>query len=596
MYTNYNVNRSNGTSSLSRYATGNSQYGSSYASSYSRKSSALPSKPKVSLYSSTYSTSYSPSTASNKDVIRPHTRYHSDDFLPSRRTRDGDQSMPRSRTDYTHTTSLNDRGRDMSTRRKVNASCAYRDNSLPRRRAPSPATRKANPVPEFTTIRSSSKPKVGRSTSLDRFARTSNPITPIEAKRTILKNDDQVRGMDSYSPSFYENGTSKNNRDHIDKVSLPSRSSNSSQRDEHYQNGYAESSSSTPHDFNDPNAGLIGLKNIGNTCFMNSIIQCLSNTKLLRHYCLNEKYSPDINPKSPLKGKLIQAFSEIVSHLWYPSKSGNALSTSGFKSQIQKFSKRFSGYEQQDSQEFLRFLIEGLHEDVNKVTEKRTRTMPNFDSLCEESKAEKTWQFYLSKDNSFIVDLFMGQLKSSLECQECRHVSVTFDPFWDLSLPLPKNSYRSYESSVTVTSCLANFTKEEILDRDERPTCDKCKCRRRMTKKFTIHKFPKILVIHLKRFSEGSYRQKLTVDVDFSHKLKISQPVSTSDASFHLYGVSNHSGSCYGGHYTAYCKNPETKRWHCFSDSLVSSMSESSVQSREAYVLFYEQLSSRSHL
>lgn len=122
-------------------------------------------------------------------MVRPHTRYHHDNTSVSRRPRNEDYLVPRSRTDFSQNTSLPmERGRDTSTRRKVSASRTQRDYSLPRARASSPATRKSNPVPEFTTIISSSKPKVVRSTSLDRSAKTRNPIIPIEVKRTILKS------------------------------------------------------------------------------------------------------------------------------------------------------------------------------------------------------------------------------------------------------------------------------------------------------------------------------------------------------------------------------------------------------------------------
>lgn len=86
----------------------------------------------------------------------------------------------------------------------------------------------------------------------------------------------------------------------------------------------------------------------------------------------------------------------------------------------------------------------------------------------------------------------MGQLKSTLRCTHCGHCSVTFDPFWDLSLPIPQRT-----GQLRLSQCLEYFTKEETLDGDEKPTCSKCKERRKCTKSFTIQKFPKILVIRI---------------------------------------------------------------------------------------------------
>jgi len=143
--------------------------------------------------------------------------------------------------------------------------------------------------------------------------------------------------------------------------------------------------------------------------------------------------------------------------------------------------------------------------------------------------------------------------------------------------------------------CLQAFAREETLDNDEKPICDRCKVRRRMSKKLSIHRFPPLLVLHLKRFSEGSrFRQKLSHLVKFPlNSLDLSPFASTQHHDntppiYDLYAVSNHIGSCYGGHYTAYCCNPSTRHWNNFNDSSVRTMSESSVCTKEAYVLFYQ--------
>lgn len=107
-------------------------------------------------------------------------------------------------------------------------------------------------------------------------------------------------------------------------------------------------------------------------------------------------------------------------------------------------------------------------------------------------KAVESWKRYLRSEDSMVVDVFVGQLRSSLHCTSCHHVSVTLDPFWDLSLPIPTRS-----STVKLSQCLEHFTREEVLDGDEKPTCSKCQMRRKCTKSFSIQKFPKILVIRI---------------------------------------------------------------------------------------------------
>lgn len=81
----------------------------------------------------------------------------------------------------------------------------------------------------------------------------------------------------------------------------------------------------------------------------------------------------DINTTiSGMKGSLIKAFGQVIQELWSPDSSDRVVNTVSLKSQIQRFAPRFIGYSQQDAQEFLRYLLEGLHEDVNRVTTKPT--------------------------------------------------------------------------------------------------------------------------------------------------------------------------------------------------------------------------------
>ncbi|XP_076457355.1 ubiquitin carboxyl-terminal hydrolase 2-like [Babylonia areolata] len=396
---------------------------------------------------------------------------------------------------------------------------------------------------------------------------------------------DMVGGRSGYTPS-------------LSRESSPGTSNGLGPRSRHYGGEARDelstsrrgSTSGTSPSGKVKDGGKVGLRNLGNTCFMNSVLQCLSNTKPLLEWCMKDSYLMDINTTtSSMKGALIKAFVTLMKSLWKESSQESYVSPNSFKTQIQKFAPRFMGYSQQDSQEFLRYLLEGIHEDVNRVTVKPKPVVLDDNRLENKSdpdKAKEYWNVYLTRDNSHIVDIFVGQLKSELKFDECGHRSVTFDPFWDLSLPIPKVT-----SDLTLDACLRLFMKEEEMEAEERPMCSKCKARRSCTKSFSIQRFPQILVIHLKRFSQERYGRKLTSMVDFPVKgLNLSDYSSdgAQKVTYDLYAVSEHSGGVHSGHYTAICKNPYSGDWNTFNDTQVSPARSNQAVSSEAYVLFYE--------
>jgi len=123
------------------------------------------------------------------------------------------------------------------------------------------------------------------------------------------------------------------------------------------------------------------------------------------------------------------------------------------------------------------------------------------------------------------------------------------------------------------------------------PTCEQCKTRRKSTKRYSLYRLPKILVVHLKRFSPSDRcRQKLSSTVTFPLTgLNLSRYTdSVSNSSYNCYAISNHSGTLYSGHYTAYAKHSQSGQWHSYNDSRVSKCSSSNVISNEAYLLFFE--------
>lgn len=195
--------------------------------------------------------------------------------------------------------------------------------------------------------------------------------------------------------------------------------------------------------------GKTGLSNLGNTCFMNSALQCLCHTVPLVDFFLSGQYISDINRLNPLgmKGELADEFSDLMKELW---SSRNAVSEPRtFLKALEKFAPRFSGYQQHDSQELLAFLLDGLHEDLNRVKEKPyVEKVEGGDGKNDNEVAIESWNAHLKRNKSIIVDLIQGQLKSTLTCPVDKKVSITFDPFMYLTVPIPSETLRKINVKV----------------------------------------------------------------------------------------------------------------------------------------------------
>ena len=206
--------------------------------------------------------------------------------------------------------------------------------------------------------------------------------------------------------------------------------------------------------------GLVGLNNIGNTCYMNTALQCLSNCNILTNYFLNDTYLKFINKDNPIgsKGKLVESYAEIIKHLWYGL--ADSFSPNDFKEIIGNIRKIFKDFQQQDSQEFLSFLLDGLHEDLNKVLKKPY--IAQKDNLIFQNPNDEFNYYrkiFYARNQSIIIDLFYGIYKSILYCpnQNCNNISNTFDPYSIITLSLNNNIENQKMKNIQIYFLYADF-------------------------------------------------------------------------------------------------------------------------------------------
>ena len=201
----------------------------------------------------------------------------------------------------------------------------------------------------------------------------------------------------------------------------------------------------------DSSRGRIGGRNLGNTCFMNSSIACLSNTTELTYYFLKGDYLKDINEENRLgmQGELAKSWGELLNQYWVEdTRVGDP---SDFKYTIGKKASRFRGYGQQDSNEFMSVFLDYLNEDLNKTTKKEYIEMKEKgENESDEECAKRFWECNLKRNDSIITDLFCGQFKSTITCPDCGWINITFDPFDTINLPLltQTKKYHVYNQNV----------------------------------------------------------------------------------------------------------------------------------------------------
>ncbi|XP_053197174.1 ubiquitin carboxyl-terminal hydrolase 42 [Scomber japonicus] len=297
-----------------------------------------------------------------------------------------------------------------------------------------------------------------------------------------------------------------------------------------------------------------GLQNMGNTCFLNSALQCLTYTPPFANYMLTREHSktchePGFCMMCTMQNHIIQVF----------ANSGNVIKPIGVLNELKRIAKHFRYGSQEDAHEFLRYTVDAMQKSCLPGTKLDRQTQAT----------------------TFIHQVFGGYLRSRVKCLNCKAVSDTFDPFLDITLEI--------KTAPSVSKALEQFVKPEQLDGENAYKCTKCKKMVTASKRFTIHRSSNVLTLSLKRFANFS-GGKITKDVKYPEYLDLRAFMSQSQGEpqvYGLYAVLVHSGfSCHAGHYFCYIK-ASNGQWYQMNDSSVSVSDIRSVLNQQAYVLFY---------
>lgn len=402
--------------------------------------------------------------------------------------------------------------------------------------------------------------------------------------------------------------------------------------------------------------GLAGLVNLGNTCYMNAIIQCLSSLDYFRNYLITNEFFEDLKNKTvrnlAAKKRAVQEkgrahaieitskevsdiikitvtyqLYKVLKRMWTENCE---VVPDSLKFIVGEHNEEFKGYKQNDSHELLNLVLEQIDEEMsesvkikfNKLPEdvlkliqihKKFTKIMNSDCSDEQKVLEKKmyedycdnnrktalilqshmyWIKIMGNKYSIISNLFTGLYCSQIRCDTCNNITSTFESFTSISLQIPDNG------SETLGNCLKEFSKSELLIKEEKFKCEKCRKLVNATKRIFVWESPKILIIHFKRFKNiGRRIQKINTKIEYPIKnLRLNQcssPLYPLEVSYNLQAVCLHHGSYSSGHYVAYCKNSLDNNWYHFNDNNVECIPEdrraSALTSQHAYILFYVQ-------
>jgi ubiquitin carboxyl-terminal hydrolase 8 len=340
--------------------------------------------------------------------------------------------------------------------------------------------------------------------------------------------------------------------------------------------------------------GTVGLQNRGNTCYLNTSIQCISHIIPLVDYFLTNNYVPDLNSRfQELKSSKIneiiftKEFAKLVKALW---NSDSQIEPKTIHELIQKYDDRFLGYEQQDSQESLSLILDYLHEGLKyDVAINYSGTVENeLDEIMVESI--KNWKKELNEKYSIIADLFFGQFINKVisleESNKDQMVSKTFELFNILNVPI---------YGKTLYDSLAKYFEKETLE--SKYYVEKTKSYIDAYRQIKLMKVPKFIIIVLKRYKNqtGNLLKSnniITFPIDDLDLTSYSEGYDGIDCRLKLISVGCHRGSLNGGHYFAICRH-RNNRWYKYDDDTVSDFDISrNINNlfRDGYILIYQKL------
>ena len=353
---------------------------------------------------------------------------------------------------------------------------------------------------------------------------------------------------------------------------------------------------------------LMGLGNIGATCYMNSTLQCLSNTEELTDFFL---YKFVFIEEDTTK-KISNQYYLLMKHLWRPKSKKTFYEPHDFKKKLSEENPLFAGINACDSKDLLNFLLERIHRELNtKIIKTKNNNNYNYEQIqLNEKDIEKLFfEDFQNNYRSIISDLFYFTIETKTKCSQCNTVKYNFQVQYFIEFPLEEvNKYlfslnrimslKNMDGSnpdVNILDCFYYYQKIDLMTGDNQMYCNICRNSFNAFYQINLHILPNYLIINLNRGRNAVYE----CNVIFPEDLDLSSFVDYNgiNTMFELYAVICHIGpSSMSGHFVAYCKNRIDHQWYLCNDSIVTlCKSPNEYTKHMPYILFYKSKNKNQH-
>jgi ubiquitin C-terminal hydrolase len=307
--------------------------------------------------------------------------------------------------------------------------------------------------------------------------------------------------------------------------------------------------------------GIIGLANLGNTCYMNAAIQALRHCPEWTLFCTKGTVDEHVTEKETPNNhvKLLYAYKDLIKSLWAGTGPAYVMPR-GFYDQLKQIVRGtiydvFTQRTPQDAHEFLTWILDQMYMATQKKID--FPYYPQEDSMKEQ--ALKAWKENFEKQYSPLTDLIFGLHRIQYKCHNCQGIQTRWETFNTLKISPKQESW---------TTCIEQEFQEEDIDDYN---CESCKGKHKVTKTIKVWKLPKVLILTVKRFTPFGTKENTPTQYDgspleFSSIFAEESKETSKHKKYKVFGTVDHHGSAGGGHYTAQCLNPVWNVWHMYDD------------------------------